>query len=284
VKLPKLYDRSTLRRTAIAVGIVALFFAAFYAWQPIRIDLTERFAPASEPIAIERIGLFDKSKKVALVTAHPDDEVFYVGGTLAKLRDEGKHVPLIVLTDGDKDYYPLTDSTALAALRRKETMEVAERLRLLKVDFLGFPDGRLSRDAETVGPLAGLLYRAAPDIVLAFEPEFWPRVSHRDHRVAGEVTADALQKIGFTGWVLYFSTSSPNTFASTGEYWFEVAELLGVHESQFFGDKLNRIQAMVGGRAVEAGERFGVEMAEPFRAVWFQNGAPADPPEPKPGG
>lgn len=268
MRFPRLFDKGSLRRTAIAVGVLALVLTILYAYQPLRFDIVHR--KPVEPLArvpIHEIGLFETGKRIVLVTAHPDDEAFYVGGTLIKLRESGAQVSLIVVTDGDKSYYPFHDSSALRKTRRLETEEVARRLGIAEVLFLGYPDGRLSFDGEIVTQLAREIRSRRPDIVLGSDPYYWPRASHRDHRVAGELTEAALKQIGFDGWALYFSTVAPNTFSDVGADWMEAQELLGVHKSQFYGEKLNLIKGIVSEYAVQAGEEFGVDFAEPFRAV-----------------
>ena len=275
MRLPKLYDKGTLKRMGIALGVLALLFLGFYAWQPWRYDLVERKPDKPLPLLpIKETGLFERGKRIAIVTAHPDDEAFYLGGTLFKLKKSKAESTLFVLTDGDKGYYPFFDSESLAKTRQTETQESAKTVAIKKVVFFSFPDGRLSFEEKTVKRLADEIKKLAPEIVLANDPFYWPRLSHRDHRVSGEITAEALKDIGFTGWVLFFQTNGPNTFADVDRNWSDAQDLLGVHKSQFFGERLERIKAMVSERALEAGDRFGVGFAEPFRAVWLEKGTP----------
>lgn len=273
MRFPKLYDRGTFKRTGIAVGILALLFLGFYAWQPWRYDLVERKPIEDLPrIPIAETGLFERGKRVAIVTAHPDDEAFYLGGTLFKLKESGARSRLFVLTDGDKDYYPFFDSSTLAKTRQQETKNSAKAVAIEDVVFFSFPDGRLSFEQETVNRIAESLRELKPEIVIANDALYWPRLSHRDHRVSGEIATEALAKIGFTGWALFFQTNGANTFADVDRQWGDAQDLLAVHKSQFFGERLQRIRAMVSERALEAGEKFGAGFAEPFRAVRYENG------------
>src|SRR5688572_30672523 len=205
MRLPKLYDKGTIKRTLIALGILALLFLGFYAWQPWRYDLFERNPDKPLPtVPIAQTGLFERGKRVVIVTAHPDDEAFYLGGTLFKLKESGAKTTLLVLTDGDKDYYPFFDSEGLAKTRQRETHDSAKTVGIEKVVFFSFPDGRLSFEEKTAKRLAEEIKKVSPEIVLANDPLYWPRLSHRDHRVSGEITAKALEETGFTGWVLFF--------------------------------------------------------------------------------
>jgi LmbE family N-acetylglucosaminyl deacetylase len=273
MRLPKLYDTGTLRRTAIGIGLVALGFVGFYAWQPWRFDFVERKPNAPLPkIPIQQTGLFERGKRIAIVTAHPDDEAFYLGGTLYKLQESGANTTLIVLTDGDKGYYPFHDAEATARTRRRETREVAWRVGIREVVFFGYPDGRLSYSEDEVRSLAAELQRVQPEIVLSGDPYYWPRRSHKDHRVASEITEQALEQTGFSGWALHFQTVAPNTFSDVDRTWGSAQDLLGVHRSQFFGERLAMIRNMVSENALEAGEKFQVGFAEPFRAMRYLGG------------
>lgn len=266
----KFFDRGSLRRTVIGVGIVFLLFGLFYAWQPQRFDVIERRPSAPLPrVSIDEIGLFEKGKRVVLVTGHPDDEAFYVGGTLFRIQESGAKVTLIVLTDGDKGYYPFYDSETLAKKRQVETREAAKRVGIGEVIFFSFPDGRLSHGEEAIDRLAKDLRRIDPEIVMGFDPLYWPRVSHRDHRISGEVTRDAMKRANFEGWALYFSTVAPTTAVDVDKQWAQAQDLLTVHASQFSGEKLGFIQGFVSQNALETGEKFGHGFAEGFRAVRF---------------
>ena len=255
--------------------LTAAGFFGFYAWQPQRFDLFEhRPAHPLPPVPISQTGLFESGTRVAVVTAHPDDEAFYLGGTLFRLKETGAHVDLIVLTNGDKGYYPFFDSASLAKTRQEETRRSAATVGIERVVFLGLPDGRLSFEMDVVRRVAKELERSEPDIVIANDPYYWTRVSHRDHRIAGEVTQAALAQMGFSGWALWMSTVAPNTFSDVDKTWEKAQDLLAVHASQFYGERLRLIRGIVSQYAIESGETFGVSYAEAFRAIRYEKGNP----------
>lgn len=267
-RFPKLFDQGSLRRTGIALLILLGALGLVYWWQPQRYDFIERRPPGPLPrLDLAETGLFDRGKRVMVVTAHPDDEAFYLGGTLYKLEESGAKTTLVVLTDGDKGYYPFFDSKSLAKVRQRETRESAAKVGIEDVVFFEYPDGRLSFDREPVSRLAKEILKLNPEIVFSYEPEYWPRVGHRDHRVGGEIARAALKQAGFRGWSLYYHTVAPNTFADVGKEWLSAQELLGVHASQFNGERLRLIRGIVSEAAIASGERFGTDFAEAFRAV-----------------
>lgn len=270
--------KAVVRRLTWVFGTLAVILVSLYFWQPLRVDASQRRPETPlPPVSLEEIGLWKRGAAVTVIVAHPDDEAFYVGGTLARLRDSGAVVDLIVLTNGDKGYYPFNDSARLAEVRQRETRASGLHVGARSVRFLNFPDGRLRNEARSVASVQALLEELKPEFVLAFDPEFPPRISHGDHRVAGAIAVAAMREARFTGWALHFSTFGANAHADISRHWPDVVKLLATHESQFFGEKLKAIEAMVMENAMSAGETFGVELAEPYRAVRMQNGVPTVP-------
>src|ERR1700753_350344 len=104
--------RRSRRAGLLALGLVG-GMAAFYAYQPQRVDFFPTPAPSPKPrVDPDSAQLFRKGTRVAVVSAHPDDTEFFIGGTLTKLHEAGVKILIIVCTDGDKGYYPsfMTDA------------------------------------------------------------------------------------------------------------------------------------------------------------------------------
>jgi len=133
----------------------------------------------------------EKSKKVLVLTAHPDDAEFFAGGTLAKMILAGAEVALTIATDGDAGSFEL-DRARLADVRRMEALQAAAVLGVGEVVFLGHSDGELDRLEP--GRLRGQFVRAIrqhrPDVLFAFDP-FAPFEEHPDHRAAGFAAVEA---------------------------------------------------------------------------------------------
>ena len=82
--------------------------------------------------------------KVLVVAAHPDDEVYGMGGTMAKLSSQGHEVHVLIVTDGCTAQY--ADRPDLPEIIEKKHAEALEANRLLgvkEVHFGTFPDMRL---------------------------------------------------------------------------------------------------------------------------------------------
>ena len=86
--------------------------------------------------------------RVMSIHAHPDDQEFTVGGTLAKWARAGSEIVTVCITSGgagSNDHTPL-DMTreALVPIREDEQRSACRVLGISQVLFLGYEDGMLS--------------------------------------------------------------------------------------------------------------------------------------------
>jgi LmbE family N-acetylglucosaminyl deacetylase len=125
-------------------------------------------------------------RRLAAVFAHPDDETFATGGTLARYAEAGARVALYVATDGDagrSSGIPFSSREELGRIRRAELLAACPLLGVQHVEHGGHPDGALAAaDPDLViGQIVAFLRREQPQVVLTFGPEGAP-TGHRDHR------------------------------------------------------------------------------------------------------
>lgn len=247
--------------------------AGFYLWQPYRVQwIDKRPDPPPDHLPIEQLDLFRRGVKVMIVVGHPDDAAFYLGGTLMALRDAGASMLQVVCTDGDKGYYPFSDAESLRQVRRTEESEAAGICGIKEVVFLGMPDGRLTVSDVLLKRIQEEIDAFEPDFIVCNDPVFPFRVSHRDHLTAGEAALRSAANAGFRGTFLLFATQGPNTAADVTSRWPEVEQLLAIHKSQFYGEKLDRIRGFVKAYKQEAGMEFGPALADSFRACRLKAG------------
>jgi LmbE family N-acetylglucosaminyl deacetylase len=259
-------QRALKRRLAVYGGILAAIYG-FYLWVPWEIDFIPRGAPhPNPPVDPDTKFLFSGKAKVLLVTAHPDDSAFYVGGLLTKLAQAGAEIHQVICTDGDKGYYPFEDWQWNRRTRRQEALAEAKTWHGKDILFLGRPDGRLRNDGDLVESIKTAIRRVKPDYVLCFDGAYPPRMSHQDHRRAGEAAFQAAQEMKVP-WVLQFSTSAPNHIVDISKEWDAQQELLAIHKSQFYGDHLTGIIGMVGGNAEKEGALAGFDYGEGLKCV-----------------
>ena len=127
-----------------------------------------------------------------LVFAHPDDETYATGATIARYASEGVRCSLYCATDGGagrSSGIPVSSPAELCLLRRGELHAASEILGVQSVEFGGFPDGHLAlvNPDDVIGQIVAAIRRQRPDVVVTFGPEGAP-TQHRDHRAISALT------------------------------------------------------------------------------------------------
>lgn len=125
--------------------------------------------------------------------AHPDDETFATGGTVARYADRG--TALVCATRGEAGRVtamPGASPEEVGRVREAELRAAASALGLADVEVLGHPDGALAQgDTDLlVGQLVRAVRRHRPRVVVTFGPEGAP-TGHRDHRAISRATTAA---------------------------------------------------------------------------------------------
>lgn len=158
--------------------------------------------------------------------AHPDDESFGPGGTLALYAQQGVKVHLICATRGEVGIIPpelLDQHASVAELREAELSCAAENLGLAGVHYLDYRDSGMpgtednnhpraltSAPAEqVVAKIAELLQDLGPQVVITFDP--YGGYGHPDHIIMSQATEAAffeVRKRNEQSRKLYYSTYS----------------------------------------------------------------------------
>lgn len=229
--------------------------------------------------------LVDAAPRVVLaVYAHPDDPEVACGGTLARWAAAGSAVHLLIVCAGDKGSSdPGTDPEELALRRAAEVADAASVLGLADHTLLGLPDGEVEDTPALRRALVGAIRRVRPDAVVCPDPtaSFFGRryVNHRDHRVVGWATLDAVAPAAWTP--LYFpeegpphrvaevylsGTLEPDAFVDIAATIDVKTEALRRHSSQV-GASGEVLGTAMQRRAEEAGRAAGIRYAEGFRLL-----------------
>lgn len=144
--------------------------------------------------------------KILAVLAHPDDEAFGMGGTLAHYAKKGAEVTLICATLGEAgmvDPRFLQNGQTVAGLREQELRCSAEALGLKDVFLLGYRDSGMQGSPDNTHPqalaaqkledvvtkIAQYMRALQPDIVLTFDP--FGGYGHPDHIRVHEAATQA---------------------------------------------------------------------------------------------
>jgi N-acetylglucosamine malate deacetylase 2 len=156
-----------------------------------------------------------REQSLLVVLAHPDDESFPIGGTLAKYAAEGTHITLISATRGEAGI-PWTSPVQTAAIRERELRAAASTLGVAEVRFLDELDGMLFQadHAKIIARLTAAMREISPDVVITFGPD---RISgHADHLVVHHLTTAAFDQSGIEDAQLFYIAPSEATRQSCG--------------------------------------------------------------------
>lgn len=226
-------------------------------------------------------------ERVLAVFAHPDDIELTSGGTIAKFCAEGKEVYYVLVTSGDKGSHDENmTSEQLAAIREEEQRNAARVLGVKECVFLRYPDGFVEDTAELRGKLVRLIRQFKPDIVITWDG-FRRSFNHRDHRIVGQVTADAVMPLARSH--LYFPEHMAEGLqphrvrellmagSDQANYYVDIKDYLDIrieaalcHVSQMRGRTREEFQKMWQERAEQALKEGRYPYAEAFRRMEFR--------------
>ena len=142
---------------------------------------------SSRPLSQQRLlGIF----------AHPDDEVFCMGGTLAKYNAIGIYSKIISATRGEAgQIHDIKRATRdnLGDVRRGELRQSCQTLGVEEMECWDYPDGALStaNRPELIQRVTDAILAFRPDMIVTFGPD--GAYGHPDHITIGEVTTLAFQ-------------------------------------------------------------------------------------------
>lgn len=147
-------------------------------------------------------------KTLLVILAHPDDESFGPGGTLAKYAREGVAVHYLCGTRGESgtvDAALLNGFANVAELRTSELMCAAKELELAGVHFLGYRDSGMVGTSdnqlteslyaapldEVAGRIIGFIEDLKPDVILTHDQ--YGGYGHPDHIKLHQATVRAYE-------------------------------------------------------------------------------------------
>ncbi len=125
--------------------------------------------------------------RMAVITAHPDDEASSFGGSLRLYRDRGVETCVLCLTPGQAASFrgSARNDHELCAMRRQEFSAACEILKVSHGVVLDYPDGQLHRleMQRIVSDLVVRLREFRPQVLLTFDPA-GSVTGHTDHSMA----------------------------------------------------------------------------------------------------
>jgi LmbE family N-acetylglucosaminyl deacetylase len=135
------------------------------------------------------------ARRVACVFAHPDDDTYGVGGSLASVGGDDLELVVVMTTSGEGGQIAdpsLATRETLGAVREVEDRASWAALGLdPELHFLRYADGGVAQVAQEslVAVYLDVLQRAAPDVVVTFGPD--GITGHADHVAVGAAATAA---------------------------------------------------------------------------------------------
>jgi LmbE family N-acetylglucosaminyl deacetylase len=228
-----------------------------------------------------------QGKIVLVVGAHPDDNDFGAGATLAKATRQGAKVIYLIATTGQRGSSDeAMTPERLSGIRKKEQEEAAKVLGVREVHFLDYVDGELIPDLRLKEQVVIYIRRHRPEIVFTMDPSFFyfknfGFLNHSDHRAIGEATLDAcyplardllsfpehvkagLQPHKIKEILLHsFVPENANFYVDVTDTFDTKIKALSLHQSQV--PNIQQLEKRMRDRAEAAGKLAGCKYAEAF--------------------
>jgi LmbE family N-acetylglucosaminyl deacetylase len=217
-------------------------------------------------------------KRVIVISAHPDDEILGVGGTLLKHKHSGHELAWVIIT-GVHEKNGFTKERVYS--RQMEIEKVANSIGFLKVYQLDYPTMGLSSSVvnEIIPRISSIFVDFKPEVVYVMNRSD----AHSDHRFTFDAVAACTKsfRYPYIKKVLMYECISetefapqlpekvfiPNYFVDITEFLTRKIEIMKIYESELsehpFPRSIDNIRAL----ATFRGASVGVEYAEAFQAI-----------------
>lgn len=220
-------------------------------------------------------------KHALVIGAHPDDNEFGAGGTIAKLAAQGWEITFIIATNGNKGSHdPGMSSYRLSEVREQEQRAAAEALGVRRVIFLRNNDGELEPTAALRAEFALYIRHLRPNVVFTHDP--WKHyMLHPDHRAVGFAVIEGivsardhlflpgLGQIGIAVWrpeaLFLWGAEQPDYVEDVSGFVEQKIAALREHHTQL--DEASGWEERVRGRMAELGQTHGFAAAEAFKRL-----------------
>lgn len=150
--------------------------------------------------------------RLLALLAHPDDETFIFGGTIAHYAKRGATVTVVSATKGEMGRRmgnpPFISRETMPEVRERELREACRLLGAEEPIFLGIRDKTVEFEPfdELVATLCRIIRKHQPDAVLTFHP-VWG--GHPDHCAIGRAAVRAVEVASDAGYTTGDSDDKP---------------------------------------------------------------------------
>ena len=214
---------------------------------------------------------------VIVISAHPDDEILGVGGTLIRHRNQGDSITWLIVTNVHEENGFSKDRVES---RQKEIQKISESLNL-KTYNLDYPTMSLSsRDLVKMVPEISQVFQdVKPELIYVLNRSD----AHSDHRVVFDAVMSCTKSFRYPSIreVLMYECISetefapalpekafmPNCFIDISEQFTEKINLMSIYDSELGEHPFPRSNRNIEALATYRGASCGVEYAEAFQLI-----------------
>ena len=215
---------------------------------------------------------------IAVISAHPDDEILGVGGTLIRHRDLGDDITWIIITNlFEKHGF----SKERIKSRKEEINKIATALNIKKVVHFNYPTMHLTpSDLQTMIPKISEVFNdSKPHTIYTLNRSD----AHSDHRVVFDAVVSCTKsfRYPFVREVMMYECLSetefapalpekvfmPNCYIDISKQMDEKIDLMNIYESEMGEHPFPRSERNIKALATFRGASSGVEYAEAFQIL-----------------
>jgi len=208
---------------------------------------------------------------ILILCAHPDDEVFGIGGTISKYVGDGKKVISVIFTYGEMAM-PWMKPEEVQKIRQKESLLAAKIIGTHETLFLGLKEGQMDKvGSESRQFLIDLIHKEQPEKIFTHSNDD----PHLDHRGVYRLVCDVVKKAQYKGDLYAFDVWNPITlkkrfvpklYVDISQTFSQKIEASKVFETQKMQGRWPLVPALTM-RAVVYGWLNGCKYAERFRKI-----------------
>ena len=208
--------------------------------------------------------------RILILSAHPDDETFGMGGTIKKYSNQGAEIDIFVITDGASAQY---SDEKMIDVRRESCINAGKILGVKNFDFLDFPDAKLDNipTLEITQKIEEKISTFKPEIIFTTPNND----GHQDHKKVNECTLIAARpKTIYLKQIIQYelfstnrTTFSPNLFVDISKEFQPKLDAIKQYNSEIEDyphvRSIKAVETLANMRGVES----GFEKAEAFKII-----------------
>ncbi|OGM02365.1 hypothetical protein A3K72_03155 [Candidatus Woesearchaeota archaeon RBG_13_36_6] len=212
--------------------------------------------------------------KVLFFCAHPDDESFGAGGTIAKYIKDGKQVMVVTFSYGEASHAWLKKRVT-RDIRKKELANAMKLMGYQKHTNLGLTEGKFLEDAEQKNikeEIIKIINKFKPSKI--FTHTSGDRDPNGDHCTVNKIVMNALEKIEYGGDVYGFGVWNLFSFKKMDypQLFVDITDTFGIKLEALkqYSSQWSSMSLLIWGvyvRAIGNGLTHGVRYAERFYKI-----------------